>query len=195
MEESREAFVADVLLIVESWMAAGSPKANLTPIASYKGRWTDYCRQPLVWLGLDDPAVGLVAQLRSDPDTAALGGFLQAWHAQHGSKPVTLRALMADAETDLQEAIEDLPSVGDGNLISQRSRMGRYLNRNAGRPVSGLKLEKAASRERNAWRVVAVVGSPSGLATQALPPPSPPSPPLLGPVTPRPSPRLMNRQS
>ena len=35
--------------------------------------------------------------------------------------------------------------------------MGGYLKRNANRIVDGLVLEKAASTERNAWRVISVV--------------------------------------
>ncbi len=188
IEENREALVADVLTIVEAYIAAGSPKADLSPIATYGGRWTELCRQPLVWLGLEDPATGLIEQLRDDPDLASLGGLLQAWHAQHGEKPVTLRALMTDPDGDLPEAIEDLPSVGEGNLISRRSRMGQYLKRNAGRPVGGLKLEKAEIGERGAWRVVQVGGG--GPQPRASATPLPPLPPSVGPAAKLPSPRL-----
>lgn len=175
MIAKREAHVADVLLIVEAWIAAGRPKADLSPIATYGGRWTDYCRQPLVWLGLDDPAEGLIEQLKDDPDRAALGHFLSAWHAQLREKVVTLRGLMEEAEGDLAEAIEDLSF--EGSLLQRNSRFGQYLKRNAGRPVSGLKLEKAVSRERNAWRVVPVDPPTLLSGRAAAAPPLPPSPP------------------
>ncbi|MXO74781.1 hypothetical protein GRI40_06045 [Altererythrobacter aerius] len=166
VEANREAYVADVLTVVEAWLAAGSPKSDISPLASYGGRWSELCRQPLVWLGLDDPAEGLIEQLRDDPDVVALGRLLHAWHARLASKPVTLRVLVADAEGDLLEALEDLPFVEGGPV--NKMKLGHYLKRNCGRPVGGLRLEKAESRERNAWRVVEVGGSAT-----LVPPPSP----------------------
>lgn len=179
VEANREALVADVLLIVEAWIAADMPKADLSPIATYGGRWSEYCRQPLVWLGLDDPAGGLIEQLKTDPESASLGRLLRAWNDQLGSKPHTLRALVDNAEGDLLEAIEDLPFAEGGPL--NRSRFGHYLRRNAGRPVNGLKLEKADSRERNAWRVAVVNGPALAPDSATLSPPSPPLPASAGP--------------
>jgi hypothetical protein len=172
VEAKREEYVADVLLIVEAWLAAGRPCAELSPIATYGGRWSDFCRQTLVWLGLEDPAAGLIEQLREDPDRAVLGRLLTAWHEHIGEKPVTLRALLDAAEGTLIEALEDLPCV-DGGPIN-RGKLGYYLKRNAGRPVDGLRLEKAECRERNAWRVVATM---AGKGANGQPPPFPPLPP------------------
>lgn len=155
----REKYVSDVLLIVSAWIAAGRPKADLSPLATYGGVWSDYCRQTLVWLGLEDPALGLIEQLREDPDVLALGRLLEAWHKRFGERPTTLRALIDAAEGALSEAIEDLPFVEGGPV--NRSRFGHYLKRNANRPVAGLRLEKAPCTERNAWKVVALAGRPN----------------------------------
>ncbi|MBA3510452.1 DNA-primase RepB domain-containing protein [Sphingomonas sp.] len=193
VEANREAYVADVLTIVEAWIAAGSPKANVSPIATYGGRWSDFCRQPLVWLGLEDPASGLIEQLREDPERATLGRLLSAWHGERAEKPVTLRVLLADAEGDLVEAIEDLPFVEGGPV--NRTKLGYYLKRNAGRPVDGLKLEKADSRERNAWRVVRVGAAVDRSAPATAAPPLPPLPPSVGPAAKVPSPRLKPPES
>jgi hypothetical protein len=173
LKRNRDAYVADVLLVVEAWITAGMPRADLPAIATYGGRWTDFCRQPLVWLGLEDAAAGLIEQLREDPDKAALGRLLQAWYAQLGSKPVTLRELLRDLDGELEEAVDDLPCVEGGQI--NRTRLGYFFKRNAGRPVNGLRLEKADSRERNAWRVVRVADRAGCL------PPSPPLPPSDGP--------------
>lgn len=193
VEARREAYVADVLTIVEAYIAAGSPKADLVPIVTYDGRWTDFCRQPLIWLGLEDPAEGLIEQLREDPERAALGRLLSAWHAQRGERPATLRVLLGDAEGDLLEAIDDLPFVEGGAI--NRTRFGYYLKRNAGRPVDGLKLEKTDSRERNAWRVVRVGSSGARIEPSPAAPPLPPLPPSADPARPIASPRLNPRSS
>ena len=67
----------------------------------------------------------------------------------------------------LTEAIEDLP-VSDGGP-ADRMRFGHYLRRHAGRPVSGLKLEKGDSLERNAWRVVVVAPTSPTLPSSSGP--------------------------
>jgi hypothetical protein len=165
VEADRDRYVGYVLLIVSAWIAAGRPKADLSPIATYGGKWSDYCRQTLVWLGLDDPATGFIEQLREDPDVITLGHLLEAWHNSFAEKPKTLRALMYDADEALIEAIENLPFVEGGPV--NRTKFGYYLKRNANRPVRGFRLEKAQHSERTAWRVVKV--SPP---TPALPPAS-----------------------
>ena len=190
MSAARETFVADVLLIVEAWIEAGRPTADLTSIATFNGRWTEYCRQPIVWLGLEDPAAGLIVQLQDDPDAAALGRLLRAWHDQLGDKPITLRRLIAEAEGALEEAIEDLPYASGGNI--NRGSFGRYLGRNAGRPIGDLRLQKADSRERTAWRVVNAPGHP-GSAQQGASTPLPLSPPSSEPLARLPSPLLKPR--
>lgn len=156
IEADRESYVADVLLIVSAWIAAGRPKEDLSPIATYGGRWSDYCRQTLVWLGLEDPATGFIEQLREDPDLIMLGLLLEAWHESIGERPTTLRALLHDAEGPLLEAIESLPFVEGGPV--NRTKFGYYLKRNANRPVRGFRLEKVPHSERTAWRVVQVAG-------------------------------------
>lgn len=172
LRSNRERYVAAVLTIIEAWKAAGSPKASVPPIASYGGKWADYCRQPLLWLGLPDPATVLMEQMVSDSDSDMLLRVLTEWHRDHGNKPIQIRKLISDAHAnDLEDALLDLPVAERG--IINRSRLGHYFKRNMNRIVGGFMLEKAQSSERNAWRVVKVGADAPSL------PPSPPSP---GPV-------------
>ena len=172
IEANREAFVADVVLMVDAWQAAGSPKADLPPIASYGGRWTDYCRHVLVWLGLPDPAASLIEQVRHDPHSELLGDLLVAWHRMHGEQSITVRKLVQTAAEAparaLDEALFDLP-VTERDSINN-GKLGWYLRKNQGKQVAGLRLEKGESGERNAWRVVQVDRQPV----------SPLSPPSVG---------------
>ena len=151
IERNRASFVSDVLLVVEAWIAAGRPNAGLPSLATYGGDWTDYCREPLVWLGMVDPAVGLIERLKDDPDLSPLRALLAAWHAQFEDRALTLRELLLEADTPLQQALEELPVRQDPAI--NRSSLGWYLKRNANRPVAGVRLEKADRSERNAWRV------------------------------------------
>lgn len=153
LKANRERYVSAVLTIIEAWKAAGSPKAAVPSIGSYGGKWTDYCRHPLLWLGQPDPATVLLEQMLNDPDSDTLLRLLTSWYARHGNKPMTLRRLLDDAyATDLQDALLDLPVVERSTI--NRSRLGHYFKRNMNRIVGGFMLEKAQSSERTAWRVI-----------------------------------------
>lgn len=153
MKADREKFVAAVLTIVEAWKAAGSPKADLPSLASYNGAWTRYCRQPLVWLGLPDPAAGLIEQIRHDPEAEQHGLFLREWVRVLGTGPIPVRSLVAAThdDEDLHEAVMALP-VSDGRTIN-RGKLGWYLKANIGRIVDGLTVRRVDQASRPAWRV------------------------------------------
>jgi len=162
VRSKRAQYVADALTIVAAWRHAGSPRTDVFEIASFNGLWSDWCRQPLLWLGHSDPAASLRDQLNSDPYTESLGDVLQAWHKRFGDAPITLRrvlepshSLAASDDDDLNDALQQLP-VTDGRDIN-RSKLGWYLKKNSGRIVGGLHVEPAPSSERKAWRVVKVV--------------------------------------
>jgi hypothetical protein len=156
VRERRGQYVAAALTIISAWKLAGSPKSDVCSIASYDGLWNDLCRQPLLWLGLPDPATSLIAQVQHDPDQDDLGQLLRSWHDLIGEKPVMLRQVLdaASDHPDLEEALQDLPVV-DREVIN-RSKLGWYLKRHVNRIVDGLELQAAESSIRNAWRVVAV---------------------------------------
>lgn len=151
----REEYVAAALTIVRAWQAAGSPKAELQSIASFE-KWGDLCRQPLVWLGLPDPAASLIEQISHDPDRELLGRLLRAWHEEFGDEAIELRRLVQEAGdgTDLDDALHELPVI-DRDVVN-RSKLGWYLKHNKGRVVDGLELQRVDSKHRTAWRVVPV---------------------------------------
>jgi len=166
MGQRRETFVSDVLTIVRAYIAAGKPKAELPSIATYNGRWSEFCRQPLVWLGLDDPAQGLIEQLKSDESRPILGALLKAWHDRFGERPMKVRDFRDEMDGPLARAIEDLPFMEGGPFNA--GKFGWYLKRNANRLVDGYRLEKAPNSERNAWRVVRVDGAAPPLPLSPL---------------------------
>jgi hypothetical protein len=173
LRSNRERYVTAVFTIIEAWKAAGSPKAEVSPIASYGGAWSEYCRQPLLWLGLPDPAAPLIEQMKHDPDAENLLHVLEAWHKAHGDKPLTLRKLLDSIDSDLDDALMDLHVVEKGTI--NRSRLGHFLKRNQNRMLGGFMLQKVHSTERNAWRVVR-----TGCSDERVAPPLPPSPASVG---------------
>jgi hypothetical protein len=168
VRNTRTELVCAVLTIVRACRLAGSPKLNVPNIASFGGAWSDYCRHPLIWLGLPDPATALFEQLKNDPDREALGRLLGEWFRRFGSNPTTVRKVVATAnELEVDNPFGGSGSTGDHDLmdaicefpVSERgvinnSKFGWMLKRNAMRIVDGLRFEDAVADGRKAWRVV-----------------------------------------
>lgn len=141
-----------------AWRAAFSPRTTVPHIASYGDQWADHARHPLLWLGLPDPAQSLIDQVRSAPDSEALGELLLQWHLQYGERSVPIRKVLkgfADvSESSLREAIEDLPIFGREGI--NKGKLGWYLSKNKNRIVDGLEFREGDSTERKSWRVCKV---------------------------------------
>lgn len=157
VHKDRERYVAAILTIILAWKAAGAPRAEVENIVTYGHAWADYCRHPLIWLGLADPATALLEQVKHDPDAEALLLLLTEWHRRFGSTPTTVRkAILATeepgADTALREAICELPVEERGNINA--SKLGWILKKNANRIVGDYTFQQATADGRVAWRVV-----------------------------------------
>ncbi|MBP6733934.1 MAG: hypothetical protein KAX51_07220 [Chromatiaceae bacterium] len=152
----RARYVSAALTIVRAWLAAGAPLASVKPVASY-GRWSDWCRQPLLWLGLADPATRLFEQLTRDPDHELLGRMLRGWRSAHGHQAMLVReVLAAHPEEDFREALRDVAEDKTGEI--NRNRLGWWLRKHEGRVVAGLRFERGvSSRGGVAWSAVQVL--------------------------------------
>jgi hypothetical protein len=157
----RERYVRLAFQIIEAWRQAGSPTAAEFAVASY-GAWSDMCREPLIWLGLTDPATRLRDQLQDDPDSQAQREFMEAWYELRGERPTKVRDLVAPmggfSSERLHDALADLP-VFDG-IKANHSKLGWYIKNKSGRIVGDLMIEPAPCSERRAWRVVRVGAAP-----------------------------------
>jgi hypothetical protein len=156
VRQRRGLCVSAVLTIIQAWRSAGSPRAAVDSIVTYGGAWSDYCRHPLMWLGHPDPATGLLAQVRHDPDGDALRGLMTEWHAEFGSTPTTVRKAVdaASYTQNLLDAMREFPVEERGEI--NRSKLGWLLKKNANRIVGGFEFQQAEADGRTAWRVVGV---------------------------------------
>lgn len=153
---ARGKYVAAVLTIVQAWRAAGTPRAKVHNIVTYGGQWSDFCRHPLIWLGLPDPAGGLLEQVRHDPDLDALNGLMTEWRAVFGLAPTTVRkAVYATIckNPNLLDAMREFSVEERGEI--NRTKLGWILRRNADRVVNGWKFQRCEADGRAAWRAVA----------------------------------------
>lgn len=174
VRKNRGKYVSAVLTIILAWRKAGSPRTDMENIVTFSGSWTDYCRQPLMWLGHPDPATSLIEQVKHDPDADILATLMSAWWASFGSTATTVRKAVESATAliapnkDLIDALHEFPIVERGEI--NRSKLGWLLKKNANRIVGGYSFEQATAGGRVAWRVVRVT-----------PPGSPPLPPSAAP--------------
>ena len=161
VRQHRGEYVAAVLTIIQAYRAAGSPRSAADNIVSFDGAWSDYCRQPLMWLGHPDPATALLEQVRHDPDGDALKGLMNEWHAAFGSMPTTVRKAVDAAGynyPNLLDAMREFPVEERGEI--NRSKLGWLLKKNANRIVEGFEFQKSEADGRVAWCVVAVNSPP-----------------------------------
>jgi hypothetical protein len=162
VRNDRGMYVSLALTIMRAWIVAGCPKTACKPVASF-GAWSDTVRQPLLWLGLPDPASSLFAAMDADPDREILGRLLMGCKRVFGSGPMMVRDIVEKAsrlshkpsEVELYEVISD---IADERGQINRKRLGKWISRHAGRLVDGLKFEKApAGRNAEQWKVVSVL--------------------------------------
>lgn len=159
VRRDRSRYVAAALTVVRAWIAAGRPRAAAKPLASYMD-WLDLCCQPLMWLGLPDPAKSVFDGLAADPDRLLLGRFLKGWHELFAGKVKHVRDVVAHVGAgcpdgqDFGEVLLDV--TGDRDRVDTR-KLGKWMAQNQGRIVGGLRLEKApTTRSVVSWRVESV---------------------------------------
>ena len=152
----RGRYVSAALTIVRAWMVAGKPKNECKSMASF-GEWSDLCRQPLLWLGLQDPTASVFVAIAEDPDRETLARFLWAWHGVFGKTPAMVRDAVRhanagfDKNNELREVLRD---IADERGEINRRKVGWWIRRNSGRIVDGLRIMRASgNRSAEAWRV------------------------------------------
>ena len=155
----RARYVSLALTVIRAWIVAGQPTTPCKPLASY-GQWSAWIRQPLLWLGLPDPAARVFEQLAQDPDRETLGRLLHAWRDAFGNSPAMIREAVdkCDGFNASEELREALREIAEERGEINRKRLGRWIARHQGRIVDGMRFEKASgttSAER--WHVKSVM--------------------------------------
>lgn len=153
---NRGHYVSAALTIVRAWIVAGRPRIECKALSGF-GDWADLCRQPLLWLGCQDPAASIFEAMREDPDRETLGRLLTAWQDVFGRMPAMIRdainetRLMGEERTELLEILNDIASErGEIN----RKKLGWWIRKHAGRIVEGRRFIKSpGNRSAEAWQV------------------------------------------
>jgi hypothetical protein len=165
---NRGRLVAAALTIIRGYIAAGEPRSGKLPNFARFEDWTRRVREPLTWLGMEDPCKGRERVEGRDPVRAQLGGLIAAWHENYpGCAATTAEAVrlatreptMAEAEADtaararLRDAIAEVASGRNG--VSPGS-LGKFIAKHEGRFEGGLRFEKkGVSHQAALWAVTA----------------------------------------
>lgn len=169
LEQKREHYVSLAMTVVQAWFAAGSPIQACQPMNSYN-EWSQWVRQPLLWLGLPDPAQRSFEQQAQDPDRELLGRMLHAWRGAFCNAPTMIRAAVNVASNSMQGATaaelrEVMEEVAWDRGEINRRRLGKWISRQQGRIVDGMKFVRAGghtSAERWCVQSVSTVSSVCG---------------------------------
>jgi len=169
MRERWRIYRAAILTILRGFIVAGRPAGGVGSVGSYE-EWDALIRQCVVWLRdedlapceLADPADAVTRNYVEDPDTQKLRGLLSRWKCVVGDGPITVGQLVrkADGGSDITSLgpareLKDIlcEIAGEGKTINTR-RLGRWVERHAGRIVDGLRIVRGGLRSGiRQWRV------------------------------------------
>jgi hypothetical protein len=149
---SRGKLVVAVLTIVRAFIAAGSPKQEGPTFGRFEA-WQQWCRYPLIWLGMADPCQTRKAAEGRDPVREQLRDLAAAWYAVFGEEGHTgAQAVKMAMKHSLPtgtgpspevEALRDAMQAVAGQKDGINCRvLGRFIARHENRIESGLKFQR-----------------------------------------------------
>lgn len=138
-------------------------------MASFEA-WSGLVRRCVVhvgrmgWLPVDDPLASVVDSYALDPETDELLGVLRAWREVYGDRFATIsNALDASFEVGYEKHApherlrEALIEIGGDSANTNRRKIGRWVERHAGRIVDGLRFIRGDKRDNKTTWAVGVV--------------------------------------
>lgn len=156
----RGRYIAAILTIVRAYLAADCPH-SCSPLASFND-WSQVVRSPLIWLGHTDPVQTMEAVRADNPSITNLRAFVAAWREVIGSNIAMTagelrdKALSSiDCDMLLNRAMLTIASPHGRNEIDVL-RLAKWLSRNRGRIVDGLKIvsEYDKHTKQQKWQLI-----------------------------------------
>ena len=164
VQAMRGQLVSAALTVIRAWIATGRPMTECKPLVGFND-WSDFCRQPLLWLGCKDPVASVFEALAEDPDRETLGSLQAAWRNAFGSKPTMVREAVAKSDFDgeLREALLD---VAEDRGAINRGKLGWWLKHHEGRIVDGMRFVRVSGARSAALWAVEIVAPASEPVTK-----------------------------
>jgi hypothetical protein len=177
--------VVAALTIVRAYLAAGEPMKGKLPNFARFEDWSRLVREPLKWLGMDDPCGGRDAVEARDTERAVLASLLLAWHESFGDEHVLTGEAVKRATREPPAANGATPTADE---LGRRERLlqameaaapgagkvspvglGRFMGRYEGRIEDGLRFVAKQVHKQSAWAALPTEGAdtPAGSETSS----------------------------
>jgi RepB DNA-primase from phage plasmid len=160
VREHRPELVRDVLIVLRSYILAGSPEQNGRVIGSF-GRWARIVRDSLMWLG--EPDVTLAVDVSRASNTPELDALLTAWETAFGTGSIKARKAkdLLGFEISMDPKLkafgeclrENILSLGADKKTSEAGWLGNWLKSKLGQRAAGLKLQRRMKDGTALWYV------------------------------------------
>ena len=156
--EHRPQLLADALTIIKAFHLTDPQLRGEMPVAlpSFE-RWSRFCRDPLIWLGMEDPV--LTQEHETDDETENFGPTFQklaAHFGEHVFKGLDVARLVNGLADTGGELANDLIASGCAEPNSPL-KVGYWLRGLRGRISGGYKLERAGrATDGHRWKLVPV---------------------------------------
>jgi hypothetical protein len=157
--KNRSVLASAALTILRAYVVAGAPLNKKTPVYGRFEQWSKIIREPLLWLGCEDPCDTRRLIETRDPVRDQLGNLLQAWWEKFSSDALTLQQVTLAVDSDLDGSFNDLSNAI--NAIAQERgrinshRLGNFIARHENRIEQGYRFERSGlgHGSGNRWRV------------------------------------------
>jgi hypothetical protein len=155
----RVRLVVAALTLIRAYLHGGERSSVFRPWGRFE-RWSQFCREPLMWLGLPDPcdSYNLIAQ--DDPERQEHIQMMAAWADTFHGEPVTARKVIDDSVLDANRPLRDVLdgcAKDRGGVLSPKKLAG-WLRARDGRPVGGRMLQKSGETRDHVtlWKLTTV---------------------------------------
>jgi len=155
--KARTQLVVAGLTLMRAYIHGGERASIFRPFGGFE-RWSEFCREPLMWLGLPDPCDSYDLIAAEDPERQEHLQMISAWSEAFKAEQVTASEAIAHAQSaPLEPLHEAILSVArdrkSGDLSAHR--LSAWLRNRAGRIVDRAFFERGLDTHAkiSTWKV------------------------------------------
>jgi putative DNA primase/helicase len=165
----RGTYLAAIFTITRAFIAAGCPKQEgIHSVAGYE-EWSRWVRQPLIWLGMDDPCSGMTEARALDPKLEELKQLLDVLKKYRDK--IARRFTVADCAKLADEMSHD--SLGRQVYLRPDLRDLMMVHGKMDNRAFGHLLRRCRDRRIDGWFIKFVSDSRNYAVYQLMEPPPP----------------------
>ena len=90
--KDRGVYLAAAITIARAYLSSGG-KVDCSPLGTY-GEWSRFVREPLIWLGMEDPVKSQEQAVANDPERENCRALIAEWKEHVGLRPIKVAQLI-----------------------------------------------------------------------------------------------------